>query len=518
MMVSLGVDIPGVAPPKPDLSCPVTAEAGIRKRFLHRPPRPDPLMLQRFSQFVRNWLKNNLVPLSAESDTSVLSWLNKCSYPLWRKDELLKLWDLRFGLLDPIKDFVVKSFIKDETYPEFKHARGINSRSDMFKIKVGPIFRLIEEQVFKLPYFIKKIPVADRPRYIVDHLCFEGAKFFEGDFKAFESHFTREIMESCEFLLFEYMTQNLPEGREWMSLVRDVIGGRNHCCYKYFTVDVDATRMSGEMDTSLANGFANLMLLLFLFDQKGIVPKVVVEGDDSLSSFVGDAPTESDFEKLGFTIKCGVRENLNEASFCGIIFHPNDLINITDPLDVLVNFGWAGRSYVNARRGRLLALLRCKSLSYAHQYPGSPIIQALAHYGLKATSGVDVRYFIENDRSLSLWEREELRSAVNCAIPVPTPVPINTRLLMERLYGVSVSKQIEIENYLSSLTRIQPLAGPICDLVFHSDCYRFADNYVMDLLPSQLGSSIFQWSLDKNLDYEFTPVVHPDFKNANSRK
>lgn len=514
MMVSLGVDIPGVAPPKPDLSCPVTAEAGIRKRFLHLPPKPDSLALQRFSQFVRNWLKENLVPLSAESDVGVLSWLEKCSYPLWRKEELLSLWNLRLGVLNPLKDFVVKSFIKDETYPEFKHARGINSRADMFKIKVGPIFRLIEEQVFKLPYFIKKIPVADRPKYIVDHLCFEGAKYFEGDFKAFESHFTREIMESCEFLLFEYMTQNLPEGREWMNLVRNVIGGRNHCCYKYFTVDVDATRMSGEMDTSLANGFANLMLLLFLFSEKGIVPRVVVEGDDSLTSFVGVPPDESDFTRLGFSIKCNVRENINEASFCGIIFHPSDLINITDPLDVLVNFGWAGRSYVNARRGRLLALLRCKSLSYAHQYPGAPIIQALAHYGLRATSGIDVRHFIENDRSLSLWEREQLRSVVNAPHPVETKVPIDTRLLMEKLYGLSVQTQLHIEQYLENLTSIQPLAGPICNLVFHPDCYRFADSYVMDLLPDQVGSPNFTWPLDKNLCYEFTPVVHSDFLNA----
>jgi hypothetical protein len=514
MMVSLGVDVFGVAPPKPDLTCPLTAEAGVRKRFLCKPPVPNKLILDEFRQFVRNWLKD-VPPLPVESDVSVDTWLAKCSYPLWRKEELRTLWKQRFGLLDPKKDFVVKSFIKDETYPEFKHARGINSRTDMFKIAVGPIFRLIEEKIFALPYFIKKVPVSDRPAYITNLLSMHGARFFEGDFKAFESHFTREIMESCEFLLFEHMTQNLPEHDYWMSLVRDVIGGVNHCCYKYFTVDVEATRMSGEMDTSLANGFANLMLLFFLFHKKGTQIKVVVEGDDSLTSFIGDAPTEADFKELGFSIKCAIRDNLNEASFCGLIFEPTDLVNITDPLDVLVNFGWAGRAYVNARKGRLLALLRCKSLSYAHQYPGAPIIQELARYGLRCTSGVDVRHFIENERSLSQWERDELRAATSCARPKRIPVPYKTRLLMEKLYGISVETQIQIEVYLKKQRKIDQLKGPICLLKYHEDTYRFAERYVFDLLNSQLnGYHSLHWPTDKNLLLEFEPVVRIDQRSA----
>jgi len=507
MQVSLGVDVTGIAPPKPDLTCPLTAEAGVRKRFLCKPPAPNPNLLIEFTNFVRNWL-DRLDPLPADSDTSVFSWLKKCPYPLWRKEELSKLWTDRAGIVT-IKDYVVKSFIKDETYPEFKHARGINSRSDMFKCLVGPIFRLIEEVVYQLPEFIKKVPVADRPKYISGLLSFEGAKYFEGDFKAFESHFTRQMMEACEFLLFEHMVKNLPEGEMWMKLVRDVIGGSNHCLYKYFTVDVDATRMSGEMDTSLANGFANLMLLNFLFYKKGITDvRTIVEGDDSLSSFAGEPPTEKDFQDIGFSIKCNVRENINEASFCGIIFHPTDMINVTDPLDVLANFGWAGRNYVNARRSRLLCLLRCKSLSYAHQYPGSPIIQSLAHYGLRVTSGIDVRHFIENERSLSQWEREELRAATASKPPPRRIVPMNTRLLVEKLYGLSVLEQTNIEAYLDSLTQLQPLSGPIAGLSYHPDLCRYADTYVVDLLLDQLSDPpVLSWPRDKRCQFEFEPVV-----------
>ena len=506
-MVSLGPNVFGTTPPKPDLPDPITTEAGIRKRFLYKPPSPNPFDMNEFKAFVAAYV-SKIVPLSSDSDTSVESWLFKCNQPAWRKVELQKLWNDHNGVLNPSRDFVVKSFVKDETYVAFKHARGINSRSDMFKCAVGPIFKLIEEQIYKLPHFIKKVPVADRPKYITDLLYFEGAKYLENDFVAFESLFTREVMEACEFQLYEHMVSSLPDGPAWMKLVRDVIGGTNHCVFKYFTVDVEATRMSGEMNTSLGNGFTNLMLLLFLFSRRGIQANIVVEGDDSLSSFVGEPPTDEEFKALGFVTKLSVRENLNEASFCGLIFNPSDMINITDPLDVLANFGWAGRNYVNAKQNRLMALLRCKSLSYAHQYPGAPIIQSLAQYGLRVTAGRDVKTFIENDRSMSLWEREQLREAALSKLPKPISVPIGTRLLMERIYGVSVEAQLEIEKYLDGLVDVQELAGPILDLNFHPDFYRFADTYTMTLPMSFVRNiPIFSWSKDKTTNYEFTPIV-----------
>lgn len=477
--MSLGCHATNVAPPKPDLSDADTAEAGVTKRFLANPPVPNKEKLNRLKEFVAKWIKKNLVPLDAFADTSVETWLAKCNYPAYRKAELLDLWYKYQGVLTQ-RDGRVKSFIKDETYISFKHARAINSRTDLFKCYVGPIFRLIEEQVYKLPNFIKKVPVADRPRYITEHLERLGCKYFEGDFNSFEAHFTKQIMEAIEFPLYEYMSKFLPNGADWFKVVRDVIGGENHCVFKWFTVDVEATRMSGEMNTSLGNGFANLMLLLFLFSELGEEVTPMVEGDDSGTSFMNKCPSEQDFADLGFSIKCAVRDRLSEMSFCGIVFDPQDMINVTDPLDVLANFGWAGRSYVHARTGRLRELLRCKSLSYAHQYPGCPIIQSLAQYGLRATRSVDVRHFIENDRAISLWERTQLRDALKAEPWAKVPfkeIPIATRLLVERLYGITVAEQRRLEDYLDSLESIQPLAGPVSELSFHKDFYDYSERY-----------------------------------------
>lgn len=503
VQVSLGCDVKYVAPPKPDLSDASTAEAGVRKRFLLKPPSPDKEMLAELKSFVCEWLKKNLPQLPPDADTSAETWLEGCNYPRYRKEELLKLWTDRNGVVSK-RDYLVKSFIKDETYPEYKHARAINSRTDMFKVAVGPIFRLIEKEVFKLPYFIKKIPVAQRPEYITNLLSRIGAKYFEGDFTAYESHFVREIMEAVEFPLYDHMVEHLAGGKEWMRLVRRSIGGKNHCVFKWFTVDVQATRMSGEMNTSLGNGFTNLMLLLFLFHKLGEEVTPIVEGDDSLTSYMTKCPTAADFKRLGFTIKCASRDELSEASFCGIIFDPQDMVNVTDPSDVLANFGWAARAYTRARTGRLRELLRSKSLSYAHQYPGCPIISSLAHYGLRVTRSVDLRHFVENDHALSLWEREQLRDALAAGKLQPTPVPFATRLLVERLYGISVKLQCEIEHYLDNLDSLQQLAGPVSLLTFHKDFYDYNERYTATVYNMRnLDTPDPTWSYRKGFVSEF---------------
>jgi hypothetical protein len=105
---------------------------------------------------------------------------------------------------------------------------------------------------------------------------------------------------------------------------------------------------------------------------------MAVEGDDGLTKgkFI-ESLTAQDFADLGFNVKIKKKTDIASASFCGIIYHPDDLVNVTDPREVLVSFGWANRRYSNARVNRLKALLRCKSLSYLHQYRGAPLYKSL---------------------------------------------------------------------------------------------------------------------------------------------
>jgi len=472
VLVSLGCHVDGSVLPHPDLFDRDTAIAGVRKRFAFAPPVADKGRMKRLKKFVRGWVRKHLVPLAPDADLSLETWLSQTNYPEWRKQQLRVKWEKVGSMYHLLySHFACKSFIKDEMYEEFKHARGINSRTDEFKCAVGPIFKAIEHEVFKNPHFIKHVPVADRPRYIRDRIQRIGALYFATDYTSFESLFVPSLMNAVEFELYDYMTSQIPDHDQFMKLCRDVIGGVQQCHFNGFTARVPGCRMSGEMCTSLGNGFSNLMFALFLCEELGIKNvDGVVEGDDGL--FVADSfPTSVDFASLGLVIKIETHTNLSDASFCGLLFDPEELANVTDPISAVAGFGWTYGCYKQCSSKKNLMLLRCKALSLAHQYPGCPIIQALAQYGLRVTRKVCfwLRGWVQKSgpRGMSLWDREQLLLAIRDESKLLFPAPgMRTRLLMERLFGVSVEEQVALESYFAGLTGVTPLRHDV--LVVHS--------------------------------------------------
>jgi hypothetical protein len=222
--------------------------------------------------------------------------------------------------------------------------------------------------------------------------------------------------------------------------------------------------MSGEMCTSLGNGFSNLMFMLFTCAEAGCTEVIgVVEGDDGLFTMIGNPPREEDFARLGLVIKAVEHDTISTASFCGIVFDPIDRINVTDPAKVLANFGWTQRIYNRTGSGKLHALLRCKALSYAYQYPGCPIIMELAAYGLRVTRDVRAVGLLKslNRKGADWYKGAIIRAAIKQG-NIPRREPgWNTRYLVEKLYGFTVEQQLHIEAYLRSLTTLQPLDDPV---------------------------------------------------------
>ena len=456
--MSLGLSVEGVALPHPCPCDAATMRAGVQKRFAFKTPNPDPLVVSRLRKFVRNFVRNNFQPLARDVDLSVEGWLQETNYPAYRKVELAKKWE-QITDFDDKKHFRVKSFMKDEHYPEYKHARAINSRTDEFKCMVGPMFKRIEKEVFTLDWFIKKVPVKDRPQYVMDKVYSENGVYYATDHTAYEAHFTKELMQACEFELYDYMTKDLPEHDRFMYLLEEVIAGRNQCIFKYFDVEVDATRMSGEMNTSLGNGFSNLMFFLFMCEENGCTDvRGVVEGDDGLFSLQGKAPTVDQAARTGLTLKIEEHLSISTAGFCGIVFDENDRRNLTNPLTELVNFGWCTGKYANSKYSRHMELLRSKSLSLAYQYPGCPILASLARAGLRLTAGykAQLKFFT------NMWEREQFLEALeHCRNGIDmTPVGMGSRFLVERLYGITVEDQIRTEEFLDNLTELGELKLP----------------------------------------------------------
>lgn len=486
VQASLGMHVPGLTLPHVDPNDTSTVIAGSLYRFGRKIPRK--FKMRKFRRFVQRWLKKNLTPLAPSADTSFENWIKNTPYTLARKNELRRKY-LELNVTDynlPEQYLKVMSFIKDETYLDWKHARAINSRTDEYKCVVGPIFQLISDQLFATDWFIKKVPIAQRPQVILDSIFRVGHKILTSDYTSFEAHFDKEVKEACEYELYSYMTQFLPDGEAFMTLIRRATSGINKIFFKLFDMTIEAKRMSGEMDTSLANGFSNLMFMLYMCEENGNTEVAgKIEGDDGIFSMIGDPPTAQQFADFGLSIKMVEFDQLNHASFCGMVFDLDDRTNVTDPIAELVSFGWTTARYAKSGNKVHMNLLRCKALSLAYQYPACPILSKLAYKVCQLTAGYDSLRFLNkqgnsafNQYEMDLIMKSHLYFDKNGLLKQPGQ---NTRLLVEQLYGVTVSEQYAIEQYIDEMTAVAPIA---CAEIFNhapSAWVEYSSRYVADL-------------------------------------
>jgi hypothetical protein len=480
---SLGCHVQGMAMPNGDPADPVTFEAGVRKRFAMKPPKADPALRVQFRVWWAKTLREEFTPLSPDTDVTFDCWIKETPYSEARKNELRTVYDKVWNIRDPAqKYFRVKGFKKDESYPEYKHVRPINSRSDAFKCEMGRFFRAIEKEMYKHPFFIKHVPIAQRPKHLAEK--FREGPVVESDWEACEAHFDPEFMEDCEFQFYDYMTSKLAEHDHFMWLCRNVLAGMNEVVYRYFIMFVYGKRMSGEMNTSCGNGITNYAVNRFMMEVVKKMTDLVDEGegDDGLFQGNGEYPTEKDYARLGVSVKLVTHKDISTASFCGIIFDPVDQTTVTDPMGVLASFGWTTNQYARSRSSKLRGLLRCKALSYAHQYPSCPIVTSLARYGLRVTrdAGQCARDIVFKSRHFNLWQKEMLTLAFKDEKSLVFPrVGSRTRDLVEEKFGITVAVQLQVEKYLDSLDSIHPLnLLPLIQDSVPESWTHFWDNYV----------------------------------------
>jgi hypothetical protein len=226
----------------------------------------------------------------------------------------------------------------------------------------------------------------------------------------------------------------------------------NDCVFKVLKAKIPAGRMSGEMNTSLGNGFANLMLFLFLSKENGNeVVDCLVEGDDLVGGFEGRAPTAMQYASLGFTIKIKIIERLSDASFCGLVFDEEDLVSIADPIKILLNIGWTTTNYRTATMKIRLGLLRAKAFSQLASYAGVPIVQAMAVAIIRLTAGKRLRIPTDWNNYKRRWFTTHVQ---------PKEIGLRTRFLMERVFDISMEDQRVIEEYFDRLNELKPIDCP----------------------------------------------------------
>jgi hypothetical protein len=438
-----------------------TQIAGLQHRVCRLTPfkrtKQDLRLLTEFSAFVKSWCVAHLTPISTTPDFE--EWLDSTSYSMVRKESLRTTFaELHGGCPTAKQCRKIASFIKSENYPEFKHARWINSRSDHFKVYSGPWFKAIEKAVFDLPWFIKHVPVPERAAKVAS-LMAEGAKYYATDYTSFEAHFSPDFMQACEGVLYSHMLAQFPRQRaQILSTIFGVNHGRTR---RGVSFRLKGRRMSGDMCTSLGNGFSNLMVWSFLCAKRNVQWNGFVEGDDGIFAvYSGNAPDKSEYERLGFTVKIESGSDPRVMSFCGII--AADAQNIRDPGRFLNSFGWTS-SFTNAKQPVLMELLRAKALSAAWETPHCPIIRAVADRALYLTRGVVPRFV--DDGYHHLPEHDA---------PIFAPTDA-TRAFFAELYGVPVPVQRLSEEAIRNGKDLQFL-----DVLFpiHSDIARFSSFFV----------------------------------------
>lgn len=446
--VSIPNPILGLVAMRPDTSDHLSLKQGAKKRLVHNRPVPNSRTMRRCRRFVKRKLPAMFKPLLSEDVLSFDEWLERSNYPEWRKTELREcMAALESGSVQEHKIWEAKMFAKDEFYQEYKYHRTINARSDYIKCIIGRFAASIERKVFASPWFIKKIPRAEWPEYIINQ-CSGREHGYASDYSSFEASFTKEIMEMCEMQLYEYMLQHV-----WPKEVNErfkALSGWNRITAKGFLVRLLARRLSGEMVTSLGNGFSNLMINLFVLKEKGAKNvAAVVEGDDGLYMFDGPMPNEGDFLDLGFVIKLSPVRSLSDASFCGVVFDPEDRCALADPHKTLATCSWLDASYQGASPKKKRDLAVVKGLSMLAQYPGCPVIQSVALWMLRTSqykpSERDSLLSAALSNSRGWWERKVLKMVKKSPF-VPVPVGEGSRSVVERVFHMTPSQQLFLED------------------------------------------------------------------------
>lgn len=496
--VSLGFHYEGATLPHVACDDPGTLKDGVMGRMGKLMPTPYAGYYDELKLVTQAFCNSFLEPLRSDTDVSFENWLEHTNYNERRKEELRKCYEEVINPLEKLgtkkqKYFLVKLFAKDESYVEFKHARGIYARDDVAKCFFGPYFKCIENVVYEYEAFIKHVPVADRANYIYDLLYRIGGKYVQTDYSSFECHFDRRRMQSCEFVMYKHMMQYLPTGNFVLRVMTKILCGINIVQNKMFFFSVAARRMSGEMCTSLGNGFSNLMMYyhqcwklgllkiqfpFFIDDPRRIVPGVV-EGDDGLFShpLSGKVPSTESFTSCGCLIKLVVFTEISAASFCGLLFDEDAREVVADIRKIMCEFGWTSKQYSSAKVNKLKGLLRCKAMSFICQYPSCPVVAAMCRAALRLTRGYDVRHLVyakHNDE----YTRERIRYGLsNYKDFMNRSIHPRTRLLVQELFGLTVAEQLDLENMFDSMIELRPWTyGPLLDILPES-WFVYYENY-----------------------------------------
>lgn len=497
MMRRLPCYVPGYALPIPDTQNVNNKVQGILKRIC-RVGSDKPIItptcdqLSDLRSFVRSLLHHNYKPISPDYDMSFETWLwtRNVTYTNARRKELMDTYlnMCQWAKANP-KTRVAKTFIKREDYTKIKYPRLINAMQDYVKVRLAAAARAMEDAIYEnattLPIlFVKHFPVAERAVRIRDHLERTGHVYTGSDFGSFESSLNKRIMEVIEQQLYGHFLKNFENLRSEFALMARA----NRMVSKGVKCSV-VCRMSGEMTTSLGNGFSNMVIALYVAKITGNpIIAGVVEGDDGLFTTARPLDLERAAE-FGFDITAVQTSEVGEAGFCGLYFDSNEVKLIRDPAEVIVRLGWTkSQQFLHAGPAKMRSLLKAKVASALYETPCCPVVSPLCYeiwkmLPEKALIEKEDAWWTEhvigqqNLDEMPQWILNGLQELKEDKCP-------STRALFERLFHVNVAMQRDIERKVREMRTLGPLnmCIPLIQTNIASEEWRiFHDDNVYEL-------------------------------------
>lgn len=418
-----------------------------------------------------------------EDDESVFEdWIsNHYNKPLNVKSRIRKARQeyLDCGLSK--KDYRHSPFVKREFYEEMKAARIICKAEDKFVAAVAPVIHACEQVVFHdshlSKYFVKGRTINEQ----VDMMRRLGqmtGKFAETDHSRFEANYRDKTFKAIEMQFWKHMLRHNPKT---LDIMMKSYQYDRHLYSRQAVAIFRGTRMSGDLWTSLMNGFTNLVVMKAVAKRVGFTFEGLFEGDDGLCCYNGPDPTPEDFSYYGFEIKLEVKDEINQCSFLTKIFSPKTNNLLADP-ETVERVSWTpdpAHFLYGDKSRRRLACEKCVAM--LNIYPRTPVgsikwlaILRVLGYNRKPIEVHDWYY-------QSLYHTTTLVKE-NLEYP---DIQYEDRLLYWQRFGVSPEYQIIMENEFKSWE------------------YRFKDGFPSDY--------VYSFPLD-NLSYHEGLVRVPDSK------
>jgi hypothetical protein len=456
--------------------------AAVEHRLTRTVPRADPAVLADFGRFVQRWLNANVTPFRDASELMTTEeWLADSSYTEQEKKDFRTILEDGCGRKCGPEDQWARAFIKAEGTMKYKAPRAILGRSQYYKVYFGPFVKSVENILYNSPRTAKYFAKHKTWEQLQERLnSMKGERGMESDYTSFERCFRLAFRAVCEMLLFRHM--GVAIGEEYCVFLAQgeiiLIFRSSRRCVRF---KIESIRFSGDLHTSLGNGFSNLMMMLYFAWKYGADLDGIVEGDDGFWKITGREPTESDFLTLGFQMKLETFSHWTDASFCGKRMAGGTVI--LDPVKKIITlFTSDSAQAISPRNHRALLLAKCMSLYY--EAPGCPITSVFAVKigGLLATRrvkpifGLDRFHVMDEPQQLKILDR--FRQQV---LPV---VPHAARIAVQRFHKIDISVQHQIESLdfaallRGETTKLMQLLEPYvpADVLHYSEMFGFFSN------------------------------------------